>query len=344
MSAAAQAAPAAIPYADRQPNAFVRVSFLAMRHLPRLTDPGKLETWCILFLLGETESAKRDKGTPGLLWSRPLAIEDFMRAFGWRKDSEKIGVTSRAVEDALAGLCQRKVVVRKKRGRSYVYSVPVEGWDNLPDYVPLKKPAGSADAIDAEEDTEGEEEANDTRSTVRVFERPIRVAAGRRSKPVDVPAAVEKLQIESSVEAEVDATVTAGVLRVKVLPQGEYKANDTRSGLRVSKPQVTVNKQSEFFGGLHDLLDDYWRRHHGRAPDEKLLAQVMEALGKPALLSRLRVALQAKIKRGTEIGGGLLVQLARDVAESHSDVDQLAGAIDEEQALAELEAWEKQRV
>ncbi len=264
MSAAAPARPrkaqaqkkATPPYESRiekNPDVFIRIDFRCFRHFPRLTDSGKVQLWILSFLFGETVSAERKKGTPAPEWSREMTMEEMAAAFGWRHDSLNSSrearlnsVTTKSIQTALDDLCDRGVVIRKKKGRGYIYRLPVETWDELPDYVPSRKPAKSSDSLDSEEETpenDGEEEAKDTGSVLPVFVRPIRIMAGKRSKPVEVPAAVEKLQVESSVEAEVDASVMSGILRVMVRPNGEYRAKDTGSRLPVSNPQPHKNKE-----------------------------------------------------------------------------------------------------
>ncbi len=282
---------------ERRTAGFVAIPFPFAYELGRLTN-GKIELLCLTYIAAETLSASGKDKVPIARRlkeerrSRVITIEEMAEFCGWRKDGS-LGVTVEAVSSALEGLSTRKVIDRRKQGRGYTYAVPWATWSELPDYQPDKKPPQSSDELDSAED-ESKDDASDTRSGVRVFAQPLHIRAGQRSKAAPVAAKVEKLQVESTADAEVEAGVTRGVLRVFIRPA---PSGDTRSGVRVSRSQAVQDKRSAIFGSLHEVLDDYCRRHHGKLPDDALLGQAAAALGKATIDQFVRVW-RDRIRRG----------------------------------------------
>lgn len=321
---------------ERRVKGFLKLSYAeTFYQLGRLTS-GKAEMLCVLYVLSETVSAARAPKTAGPKTSkRPITIEEF----AWYA-----GTDTRTIDFAIARLVTAGVLLKRQDPDGLHYGAAIDAWPKLPDYAVLKKPAGSADDPDSNDDEDpdsGEQEAKDVRSGLRVSEYPIVVKKGLRQKALPLPAPVEKLKFRSTSDLVIDPVIQGGVLYVMIqgpidgarAATGEEQAKIARSGLRAENGQAThsVRSSKTTVADLHELLDDYFRRHYGKLPDKKLLERIRAELGQ-AGLKQFQTVCFARFRRGGDIEPGLFVELAKDAAQAangshgHSNVENSTAA------------------
>jgi hypothetical protein len=167
----------------------------------------------------------------GLAGGRLLSLL-IVKATGRRvaKDEAFLEVTEPLSIAQLAELCcldertiQREVkdqVTRKiikatmvKKGL-YEFQPLFRTWADLPDYLPGPMVEPEADEDDTDIDVP--ETATKGAGVTKITRKPVRIAAGKASKPVKVECGVSALEFSADVDAECTAVVQDGVLRVNL--------------------------------------------------------------------------------------------------------------------------------
>ena len=124
----------------------------------------------------------------------------------------------RTIQREIKELKKRKIIAITERKKGFYEFQPLfRTWASLPDYVPA--PVA---------EPESEEEAKDDTVT-RLTEKPVRVTAGKKSKPVKVDCGVDYLQFLANIDADFDPVVQGGVLLVNLQYAEASKSNPSRS-------------------------------------------------------------------------------------------------------------------
>lgn len=243
MSAAAPARvkPASRPKADKsaskltkRPSGYLAIDFgIEFYELPRLCS-GKAEMCVVMYILSETKSAamievrnngkttlrKRSEKESAPRFTRWIKIEEFAE-FSYSKP--------RAIEDALARLCEAKVIEKDPKGPGY--RCAIERWSGLPDYTPEPVKLALVDAPE-EDDSEGDEDDERIAAeAVPVFKAPLELLPNRAGRARELPKPAVKLQLRSDIRTQIDAVIHQGLLQIRIhgMPsqpekQGEHKA------------------------------------------------------------------------------------------------------------------------
>ena len=149
-------------------------------------------------------------------------------------------VELRTAERELKTLGKRKIVkITKLKKGLYIIQPLFRTWATIPDYVPepLEEPGAESDDEPLSEDPA----QNSKEGTVtQVTTSPVKIAAGKKSKPVKVECGVTALQFHADIDAECSAMVQGGVLLVSL--KQRWQAKD---GIRVSNgiKQLTLSSR-----------------------------------------------------------------------------------------------------
>jgi hypothetical protein len=269
---------------------------------PRLIS-GNAQIFSVMYINTEIH-VPRDKGAPVPHWSRPITDEELATV---------CRCTVRAIEIAIKDLVERSVVQKKRVGRGWAYHIAFEKWPSLPDIPPSKPPVALPDPNPAPEETEDEAKAAASISDVEVIlvER-VSLRPGRRTKPMKFKTAPDAIQVDTNISAELSITEKAGVARITLVSKQEQtKSEEMRKSFRQPATQAIEKTQTTNLKPLHELLDDYCRRHHGTIPNDKLLTKVCQSMGH-ATFADFKTVFQARIRTGNPISMGLLINLAED--------------------------------
>lgn len=146
------------------------------------------------------------KNEPFLEITEPLTVEQL---------AELCFLDKRTIQRELDYMKKRKIIAVKviKKGL-YEFQPLFRTWHELPDYVPvpIAEPAAEEDELDGTEPDPEETRHVETRIT----KKPVRIAAGKHSRPVKVECGVSALQFLANIDAECSAVVKDGVLRVNL--------------------------------------------------------------------------------------------------------------------------------
>lgn len=262
---------------------------------------GDAQVLSVLFLNSELHPV-RERGAAPLKWTRSVSNEEL---------ASFVRCTVRAIQIATDDMVARKVVLRKKASGGYSYSIPFETWAELPDRPAKVVVLAEAEAAQEETEEEAAEAANKPGKEVVLAER-LTIRAGKRTKPLKFNTGPEFIQVDSNVDAEINAVEKSGVVRVTVTARfQETKGEVKRNTFRENNAQPTENTQNRKLQALHTLLDDYCRRHHGTIPNDKLLTKVCQAMGK-ATITQFQAVFTAKVRAGKAVPMGLFINLADD--------------------------------
>ena len=157
------------------------------------------------------------KDAPFLEVTEPLTV---------RQLAEICYLDERTIQRELKDLEARKVIKTTlvKKG-TYEFQPLFRTWKDLPDYLPapVEQPKDEADDEPEVEDPAENSETKD-RTVTRLTPRPMKIAAGKKSKPIKVECGVSGLQFQSNVDAECSAVVQGGVLLVSLTHEKEAKS------------------------------------------------------------------------------------------------------------------------
>jgi hypothetical protein len=145
------------------------------------------------------------KNEPFLEVTEPLAVEQL---------AELCFLDKRTIQRELDYMKKRKIIaVRVIKKGLYEFQPLFRTWHELPDYVPvpIAEPAAEEDELDGTEP-----DPEETHVETRITKKPVRIAAGRHSRPVKVECGVSALQFLANIDAECSAVVKDGVLRVNL--------------------------------------------------------------------------------------------------------------------------------
>jgi hypothetical protein len=288
---------------DYDMNGWIKIEHRYLMPMNRLAR-GQTELAILVYLIGETESKTRKTGSPASKFSRPISHEEW----AWI-----VSCDVRMAQEAISGLLARKIIERAKepRSKSWCYRPAVECWEELFQQE-ARKPPASADTLDDEE--EGEEEAKDDRTILRVGEKPFVVKAGVNEKPLDLPEVCKKVEFRATADVMIDPVICRGVLRIMVsLPAGEEKAQQ-RSIVRSNSSQ-SADSTRLTESNLHSMLDDYWLRHYGKVPDKRIAGEIIAAAGTARPEQYWKICAVA-IRAGRELTPRHFVLFAQDAASS----------------------------
>ena len=131
----------------------------------------------------------------------------------------------RTIQRELKDLVKRKIVTQTqvKKG-TYEFQPLFRTWASLPDYLPVPIEQPSDEAVD--EPVQEEPENSREKTITRLTSKPVKVAAGKKSKPVKVDCGVTALQFSANVDAECSAVVEGGVLLVNLQYESSIKIPD----------------------------------------------------------------------------------------------------------------------
>ena len=172
----------------------------------------------------------------------------------------------RTAQRELNGLVERKVISRTRIKKGlFEFSPLFRTWEGLPDYAPgpVSEPEAAEDEPESEEASESPRESTVTKIT----RKPVRIAAGKASKPVKVECGVSALEFSADVDAECSAVVQDGVLRVNLQCAEQPKsATGQLNGINklVSPPRHPCRDDSR--KPIHDDEKDKRRRNSENAP------------------------------------------------------------------------------
>jgi hypothetical protein len=170
----------------------------------------------------------------------------------------------RTIQRELKDLETRKIIaITKVKKGMYEFQPLFRTWRELPDYMPgpLAEPEAAED--ESEEATDTPKESTITKIT----RKPVRIAAGKASKPVKVECGVSALEFSADVDAECSAVVQDGVLRVSLQCAEQAKsATGQLNGINrlASPPRQPCRDDSR--KPIHDGAKDKRRRNSENAP------------------------------------------------------------------------------
>jgi len=179
----------------------------ALADLMRLTglSGGRVLT----VLVVEATGRRVEKDEPFLEVTEPISTARL---------AELCFLDERTIQREIKDLKKRKVIsITERKKGLYEFQPLFRTWANLPDYAPA--PVA---------EPESEEEAKDDTVT-RLTEKPVRVTAGKKSKPVKVDCGVDYLQFLANIDADFDPVVQGGVLLVNLQYAEASKSNPGRS-------------------------------------------------------------------------------------------------------------------
>ncbi len=145
--------------------------------------------------------------------------------------AELCRLDERTIQRELKDMVDRKVILQTQVGKGlYEFQPLFRDWEYLPDYVP--RPLAEPDSESDDEPIEDDPAQNGKDETVtKLTERPVRIAAGKKSKPVKVECGVSALQFFANIDAECSAVVKGGVLLVNLNYAEGSKSGNGRSNV-----------------------------------------------------------------------------------------------------------------
>lgn len=171
------------------------------------------------FLVHKATGRRVGKDEPFSETTEPLKVSQMV---------ELLYLDERTVQRELKDLIARKIVTRTevKKG-TYEFTLLSRTWYAIPDYVPVpvEQPADESD----DEPIEDDPAQNKEQTITKLTESPVRIAAGKKSKPVKVECGVSALQFIANVDAECSAVVKGGVLLVNLKYEESRKLGNGRS-------------------------------------------------------------------------------------------------------------------
>jgi hypothetical protein len=342
-----------------------------VREEMRVTS-GHAQARAIKLIFACTLSARRPKNTPAPTITRPLHTEHFAEFYAVRglvNDAHR-----RTVQSVLDEGCKRKAFFRRQAARAdfldsdakpplslrgwYVYWLPRD-WKAVESYEAPKKPAGSADALDA---AEGEPEGDNAelkpdiealpdrwREKIAVTPAPVPLAAGRPSKifPLPVPAFRTRFDANRP-DLQIAQMLHKGVLHVTILDP--TLANKKRSRTEVhfgSENLAIANKElngamATRAAPMKDAVASRsidpeaatWRselnalfRYLGHPIDDQTLRRIRESAG-VATVDQCLAGLRRKAeKRAYEGWGGVLAKVG-EIGRAAAEAAQAAASDD----------------
>jgi len=301
--------------------------------LPRLAA-GQTQMCCILLVLSETHSASRPKGEKAPEWSCRLAAAKF----AWYA-----GCDLRTAQLQLDDLCQRRVLLRRPSARGeFQYAAPIDTWKDLPDLPdrqPHKKPATSAQTIDAtgdDVDSDGAEEGEDTanaqrnkfrdqpacRARIRLTEKPEDLPAGRTAKALPIPFTQCKLQVVSKLpqghDVRFDAVFHRDFIHLTLLAPEPANAQVTSALSARAAPLKAAVARGEMdprYTAWRDALNA-WNADFRMGlppPDDGFVRQAVAAAGTVSVEACGR-RLKTRVKSGFPGNWGGVLTVIRDEA------------------------------
>ena len=163
-------------------------------------------------------------------------------------------VEERTAQRELKDLEARKVIsVTKVKKGLYVISPLFRTWAKIPDYVPEPVEEPESDNEPPAEDPV----QNSKESVTQVTASPVKITAGKKSKPVKVECGVTALQFHADIDAECSAMVQGGVLLVSLKQRWQAKDGVTvsngingltskiRHGCREDRPKGSLPPQAD---------------------------------------------------------------------------------------------------